>query len=325
MRSFGHKGVRLLAVPITLFALCATAAHGPRIFCDEPVFDFGKKMDHESVRHSFEMGNSGDTTLVIDRVASSCGCTVAELSRRKIRPGEKFKVDVTADLSGRKGEFDKEIAVYSNDDSAPYYELHVKGEVIPSRDIDPRHIFFRKIGRMTKAVQSATITFNGETQIVGSAVPSADFLETKLKTIEAGSKYKVEVATVPPLKTAHRSAEVDIKDEKGNRLFTIPVWLRLETPVIVAPVVIDLDKRDAGPLSRQIIVRGGTVDEFEIKGVVLPGKLMRSKIQRLGDYGYRITIDNIEPRPELEGEEIVIHTDVPRMETIEIVFKYHDM
>ena len=54
----------------------------PKVFCPEPVYDFGTMENTKKVKHDFVIRNVGGETLRITKVRTSCGCTVAQPKKR---------------------------------------------------------------------------------------------------------------------------------------------------------------------------------------------------------------------------------------------------
>ena len=50
----------------------------PEIAVEEKSYDFGKVKEGTNVEHVFKIKNAGESEPVIERVRSSCGCTVAQ-------------------------------------------------------------------------------------------------------------------------------------------------------------------------------------------------------------------------------------------------------
>lgn len=317
---YAVAAIVLMASQLCLFA----ASHGPRIACDSKVYDFGRRMDHNVLDHSFAIENRGDTTLVIEDVYTSCGCTVASIPQRRIPPGKSSNMDVEIVLSGRRGEFEKEVEIVSNDESTPSLILLVRGEVIPSREIKPRHLFLRKLGRHEAREATSEITFNAETQYIGSVSTESDLLETDLEVLEPGHHYRIHARTIPPLKTSKREASISVRDRQGKRLFTIPVWFQIVRPIHFSPQVLEFD-RSGGPdelAQKQVVIRKGSAENFEIEDVHAPDDV-DVDVVKLGDYGYRVHLKGIDPGDAI-GESLIIETDVDEMNEIVIPCKWRD-
>jgi len=83
----------------------------------------------------FEFTNTGDVPLIINRVKSSCGCTVPSKPEKPVMPGKSDKIVVKYNTK-RIGPFRKTITVYSNA-SNKVVILKIKGKVV---DPDAVHL-----------------------------------------------------------------------------------------------------------------------------------------------------------------------------------------
>ncbi len=64
---------------------------------------------------TFKFTNKGNGKLVINKVRTTCGCTVANYPKNYIKPGGKGEISVVYDGKGRlKGKFSKAITVYTD-------------------------------------------------------------------------------------------------------------------------------------------------------------------------------------------------------------------
>ena len=98
----------------------------------ETTHDFGKFRDtQKTVSTKMTVRNTGDSALVITRVQTNCGCTVAEYTRRAIEPGDTGSVTITYSTRDIPGPFQKKVYVYTNGKPRKS-TLTVKGQVIGS-------------------------------------------------------------------------------------------------------------------------------------------------------------------------------------------------
>jgi hypothetical protein len=133
--SCNEKG-KTPAVDTSLIQNSATAdgnnsekTDGPQLNFREVEKDFGMILHGERVMHRFNFTNSGNKTLVVTGVSSSCGCTVADYSKEPIEPGKSGYVEVTFDSQNRQGFQEKSITVLSNCEPNRK-ELKIKANVI---------------------------------------------------------------------------------------------------------------------------------------------------------------------------------------------------
>ena len=99
-----------------------------KIVFDEYEHDFGRIEEGEKVGCIFTFRNTGKGPLVINTVATSCGCTVPKYSTKPLAPGENGTLEVEFNSSGYNGLQTKTITVSSNA-SKPYVLLTIRGEV----------------------------------------------------------------------------------------------------------------------------------------------------------------------------------------------------
>jgi len=79
-----------------------------------PLYHLGKIADSKSVSFCFTLVNNSDKEIKIEKVATSCGCTVAKQKFDSILPGQNGIVDFVFDPTGRKGYARWEILFYTN-------------------------------------------------------------------------------------------------------------------------------------------------------------------------------------------------------------------
>ena len=63
-------------------------------------------------RVSFKARNISEKLLEIDRVESSCGCTVSEIINRRIPPGQSMEVVAKFDKNGRRQNSQVQLRIY---------------------------------------------------------------------------------------------------------------------------------------------------------------------------------------------------------------------
>lgn len=98
----------------------------------DSTYNFGEvKQSEGSVSHTFTFHNIGQQPLVIQKVETSCHCTIVEYSKEPVRTGKKGKLKVIFDAKGSLPvNFHKTITIYSNS-SQGTTELNINGRVLP--------------------------------------------------------------------------------------------------------------------------------------------------------------------------------------------------
>lgn len=135
-----------------------TKSRGPEITFDHTIHNFGKVA--ESIKfasHRYPFTNTGNETLFVQQVHTSCGCTTPDWTRDSIPPGGKGFIEARYETTNRIGDFKKSITVYSNAVNAPLVHLDIEGEVL-KEEIDPNAAPIPDLGQISYSAPS--ITFN---------------------------------------------------------------------------------------------------------------------------------------------------------------------
>lgn len=121
---------------------------GADIKFDNTEHDYGSiKAEAGKVDHVFYFTNTGDDTLIIERVQPACGCTASDWTKTPILPGERGSITASFDPLGRRDNFRKSILVVSNSYRSPNKSIFIKGNIIP-REKDYRDTFRIHLGNL---------------------------------------------------------------------------------------------------------------------------------------------------------------------------------
>jgi len=126
----------LLTITLTIAAGCTPSPSGSgRIELSATEFDFGTIPNDAPVSQVFQVRNVGEGWLEITGVSTSCGCTSAEVTPRRLAPGEVAELRVTYDPrvhGGEAGTFLRQVYIRSNDPEAPEAVLTIHVTVVAS-------------------------------------------------------------------------------------------------------------------------------------------------------------------------------------------------
>ncbi len=105
-------------------------ALAPVLSIETDTYDFGDIKEGQSVNHVFRLYNKGKSNLIIRRIRTSCGCTVANPSLNVIPEAKESDLQVVFDSKGKRGRQSKAIEVITNDPQNPVANLTVNGNVL---------------------------------------------------------------------------------------------------------------------------------------------------------------------------------------------------
>lgn len=81
---------------------------------EERLFNFDTLYEGDVAEHRFSFINEGKTSLIINNVRASCGCTTPSWPKEPIAPGEGGEIVVQFNSAGKKGVQNKDITIYAN-------------------------------------------------------------------------------------------------------------------------------------------------------------------------------------------------------------------
>jgi hypothetical protein len=117
----------------------------------------GKTLDLDTlyrgqvVERIVTLKNTGNMTLQIGEVLSSCGCTGTVISTDRIDPGAAGSLKVTFDAKSASGPVRKKITVKSNDPNHPATVIDLTAIIVQELEVNPQSFWFKdaEVGRAT--------------------------------------------------------------------------------------------------------------------------------------------------------------------------------
>jgi len=205
---------------LMLAAVAAVQAQAPRIHCENPVWDFGTISDKQPVAYRFALENRGDLTLTVEKVVSTCGCTVSVMKEPVIPPGGRSALEVTFSPEGRRGRQHKSLKVHSTDPLTPVLELQIQGTVSPDFWISPGHLWLAlKTGDSID--RNITLDFKKPVRIK-EVTTDISLLRLQLVCFKEDRIFTVRVTAPAPLPVGRIKGAVYIDTDLYGRL-TVPV------------------------------------------------------------------------------------------------------
>ena len=130
----------IAALLLVFFVNVGVGLAAPQMLVEQLNYDFGEVVQGGKVDYTFRFRNAGDEVLEIGNVRSSCGCTAALLSARRIAPGDMGELQATFDSTRFRGAVSKVISVESNDPKHPQVSFSLFGNVKAELVMQPERI-----------------------------------------------------------------------------------------------------------------------------------------------------------------------------------------
>ena len=124
----------------------------PIVVVSNTEFDFGMVDPHSTLTHDFVIQNHGDAPLQLNLSGTSCKCTMGDLTKDVLLPGEATDVTMTWNTGYQADEYKQTAMIVTNDPLRSSITLSVKGEV-KAKLIAPDQIAFNAtdLGVQTEA------------------------------------------------------------------------------------------------------------------------------------------------------------------------------
>ncbi len=220
--------ISLFALAVTSFFFASAALAAPRLTFDKPVHDFNTATEGMKLPHSFTFRNNGREPVHIERISSSCGCAVAEVSERIIQPGRKGEIKSTFDTTGYSGPVKKEIYVYLKGVKGPGNILTIKGTVMEELVASPRQLNMGDIKPGVKKEGAVRFENQGKrtVRIVDVKSMSRQIKASAGKrTLKPGESITIRIAVTPDKGASYFGGYVTIvTDGAENKEKNIPIY-----------------------------------------------------------------------------------------------------
>lgn len=206
------KQLFLFIICFTLSGFVLSAQEKTKISVNKSNHNFGVvKEENGEVEHVFVIKNEGKSPLVIDRVTTSCGCTLPEWSKEPISPGNTKDIKVWYNPEGRPGKFYKTISIYSNADPRRFV-MSIEGEVARKQPVVQSRNFPYSIGKLQ--MLSKTISF--------TAIRLNETLAEKIEVKNASEKdLTIRLENLPFFITAEARPVTLRPGEEGEIVFLL--------------------------------------------------------------------------------------------------------
>ncbi|MFP4173402.1 MAG: DUF1573 domain-containing protein [Candidatus Hydrogenedentota bacterium] len=80
----------------------------------------------EQVKTAFTFQNLGDGPVTIERISSTCGCTVPELEQRRYEAGESGEIEAVFEAGRLTGRQTSRIIVRTDDEDSPTHVTKIR-------------------------------------------------------------------------------------------------------------------------------------------------------------------------------------------------------
>jgi len=208
------------------------AAAGPRLTCEQPLFDFGALDNTQTVHHAFLLRNDGDETATVSRVATACCCKMADRTTALIPPGQSQTFDVSININGQYGfQSNSTVVTCTPPSGTQPLSLTIIGTATADVEVDPAFVSFGDIGptgSFQRTVRVVSHDTNRMVNVTGASCSDARFAVT-VKPLTPHHEYAVTVSAAEPRAQAVVAAILAISTDHPNYgTINVPLYMRVQ-------------------------------------------------------------------------------------------------
>jgi hypothetical protein len=178
--------------------------------------DFGIMAPGSTGEHTFVVKNVGEEDLRLRLGASTCKCTLGELNREAVAPGEQTEVKLSWTVKAGETDFSQSAEVLTNDPRQVAIRFAISGKVITDIDVVPETWTFGEVATGEPFELSGTIYSFMETDIKPTEMKFSSEEMTELSEIEVEPFEPTEEAD-GIRSSARQGFRVKVKTKAGMR------------------------------------------------------------------------------------------------------------
>lgn len=182
-------------------ASSSQARSGPRVtVVNGERHHFGSMDRNEHRSHAFQIRNDGDAPLRLVKGHSTCKCTVGELTKDTLAPGETVEVKLEWDAKSEEHRFEQSVDFTTNDPARRTIHLSIVGEIIDAVRLQYPDMHFNDVSRNEPSVSTQLIhAFRSDTLTIENVEltnrEQADYFDISFEPASAEELAYVRNAT----------------------------------------------------------------------------------------------------------------------------------
>ncbi len=188
--------MKYLLMSLSMLLACGVSIGmaAPQLNVEKLNYDFGEVIQGGKVEYSFRFTNTGDEVLEIGNVRSSCGCTAALLSAKRIAPGDMGELKATFDSTRFRGAVSKVISMETNDPNLPLVSFNMYGDVKVELMLSPDRINWGTVKKTDPLNSQVTISNRGDQTITLQEPQSTNpAVSATLSALQLGPGQEVQL------------------------------------------------------------------------------------------------------------------------------------
>jgi hypothetical protein len=242
----------------------------PKIVVENDVHDFGDINPNTKQKCQFHFSNQGLGVLEIEKIQSTCGCTVPELKKKTYLPDESGTIDVTYSPGQRSGRVSKHLYILSNDKQNSRAQLTIKANVVRKISYTPQR-FKLRLDEENTGVGDITIkSLDDKAFAISKVQIKPDCMSIDYDPVTEANEFvltpHVDMEKIKDVKSGTITIYITHPSEK-----TITIPFNLLPPFTSDPATLIALKASPGkPIRKTLYILSSYDEDFEIESIT-PG------------------------------------------------------
>lgn len=237
----------------------------PVISIENPEHDFGEMGPGGRDTCEFKFKNIGSADLKIDRVQSTCGCTVPELEKKDYAPGEEGVVKVSYHAPSVKTNVTKHLYIISNDPQTPRAELTIKADVTVKVEISPENVELRLDEKNAGMPNLVVKSVDGkEFSIKDVTVSPQQIIKIPFDTAKKAAEFTLEPVVDMKKLSEYNTGVIQIKTDHPQSGTLVVRYHATPEYEVSRPRIILQNVEPGVPVVKDVLIRSNYDKDVEI-------------------------------------------------------------
>lgn len=189
------------------------------------IHEFEADFADEEIIADYEFTNTGQYSVKIVSVSTSCGCTTVKLDKDVYEPGEKGKITAIFKFNDRIGLQSELIKVETMEPEEQTVFLELRVRIPEYLHLKPRFLFWYADEKLSSKSIELSIPVDSNTQILGVETDT-DFFDVQLIMDKSSGIYVIQVKPISDSDSVFGKLFVSASTGQGKKR-RFPVYLRV--------------------------------------------------------------------------------------------------
>jgi hypothetical protein len=277
------------------------------------------------VEHHFRFKNNSGYELHIASVQSSCSCTIPELTKDLLKPGETAEVIARIDTRTFNGRREATVRVTIDRPVAAEVQLHVYSYIRSDVVVDPGEINFGFVDRGSLASRKVLVSYAGRSDWKILDVQSAEeHLSAQIAELRRGLgqvAYELTIELKSDTPAGYlKDYVILVTNDLNPEAARVPIAVEglVLAPLSVKPTFFSVGTvKPAETVTKHLVIQGKT--PFRILGVTVPDERFQAKYPSLPGMVQSVALTfKADDAPGVVAGQLQIRTDLPTGETLKV-------